>query len=161
VNRQVGHSVLIRRAQPLDAADLLALITEHIRYERADVTVEADLVHRLDAWMDQGRIEIFVAAAPQPFPDGRGLLGYAALTRDVATWTGREYGHLDCLFVREPARGHGVGRRLFNHVLERCREVGLSQIQWQTPAWNLRAVGFYERLGAIHHPKQRFTITIE
>lgn len=161
VNRHGEHLTVIRYAQPSDGADLLILISEHVRYERAEVDVDADLIERLQTWVRQGRIEIFVVAQTQHAQEEPGLLGYAAVTRDVATWTGHEYAHLDCLFIREPARGRGIGTKLLTQVFERCREIGLSQIQWQTPTWNTPAIGFYERFGASHHPKQRFTNTLE
>ena len=156
---------LVRRAQPGDAGDLLALVGEHVRAERADVAVPADLAARLRRWTVQGRVEVFVAAPVGPGPGGPepvgpGLLGYATLTRDVATWTGEEFGHLDCLFVREALRGQGIGALLLAHVLDRCRDLGLAGCQWQTPSWNSRAIAFYERHGAVHQTKERFTISL-
>jgi GNAT superfamily N-acetyltransferase len=105
----------------------------------------------LDRHVAAGRVEVFMAWR------GEQVLGYASLTTDVATWTGREFGHLDCLFVTEEARGQRVGRLLIEAVAERCRERGLTELQWQTPDWNADAIRFYRRLGAADAPKQRFT----
>ncbi|WP_269856131.1 GNAT family N-acetyltransferase [Streptomyces sp. RPT161] len=106
---------------------------------------------RLDQACAAGRVEVFVAF------DGDDALGYASLTTDLATWSGREFGHLDCLFVREGDRGRHVGRLLVDTVADRCRLRGLRELQWQTPVWNEDAIRIYQRLGAIDATKARFT----
>lgn len=68
--------------------------------------------------------------------------------------------HLACLYVREARRGGGVGGQLINAVRECVRQMGLTEMQWQTPAWNGRAIDFYLRLGAKALQKQRFYLEI-
>lgn len=39
-------------------------------------------------------------------------VGYLAATTDYSTWQGARFAHMDCLFVLEQHRRHGIGRRL-------------------------------------------------
>lgn len=52
------------------------------------------------------------------------------------------------LFVRESARGRGVGRALMNRAAEICRDAGGSQLTWSVHPRNAIARRFYEKLGA-------------
>ncbi|HQT54047.1 GNAT family N-acetyltransferase [Phenylobacterium sp.] len=90
--------------------------------------------------------------------DGADLLGYAAASHEYSAWRGREYLHMDCLFVSAAARNHGLGARLVDAVTGFATAQGLEEVQWQTPAWNLDAVRFYERLGAVGDQKVRFSL---
>ncbi|HVF16786.1 MAG TPA: GNAT family N-acetyltransferase, partial [Steroidobacteraceae bacterium] len=85
---------------------------------------------------------------------------YATATIDYATWMSREFIHLDCLFVTDRVRSRGVGARLLESVCEYARAAGITQVQWQTPDWNLDAQRFYKRVGATPKPKVRFTLNL-
>ncbi|MFI0774554.1 GNAT family N-acetyltransferase [Streptomyces sp. NPDC021212] len=45
-------------------------------------------------------------------------------------------------------------------VTAHARDLGLTEIQWNTPAWNEGAVRFYERLGAQAKEKLRYTLSV-
>jgi GNAT superfamily N-acetyltransferase len=141
-----------RLEQATGVRGLRDLVVAHARFERSGATVPPDWAARADRWLRDDRLALWAAEA-----DGQ-VVGYAALTRDVATWTGREYGHLDCLFVTESRRGSGTGRALLSAVHGFARERGLDGMQWQTPAWNRPAIAFYERAGAAHVAKERFAL---
>lgn len=49
---------------------------------------------------------------------------------------------------------------MISAVIERARQMGLAEMQWQTPAWNSRAIEFYRRLGAKALEKQRFYLPV-
>ena len=49
--------------------------------------------------------------------------------------------------------GAGIGYSVGKSVVVE----GLIEVQWQTPAWNLGAVRFYERLGAVGPVTIRFS----
>lgn len=108
-------------------------------------------------------LESLRALLQQPAPPSRifvaeaaGLAGYAALTLDYALWSGAQFGHLDCMFVRPAHRGHGVGRALFDAVAQAAQLAGASRLEWQTPLWNENGRVFYSRMGADSSPKHRF-----
>ncbi|WP_079152004.1 GNAT family N-acetyltransferase [Streptomyces sp. RTd22] len=67
---------------------------------------------------------------------------------------------MDCLFLRSGNRGQGLGPLLMDAVAARARDLGLTEVQWNTPAWNEGAVRFYERLGAQAKEKLRYTLPV-
>ncbi len=66
---------------------------------------------------------------------------------------------MDGLYLRPAYRGGGLGRRLFQRVAQAAVELGAVKVKWQTPAWNVDASRFYERLGATSQEKIRFTLS--
>jgi GNAT superfamily N-acetyltransferase len=76
-------------------------------------------------------------------------VGYATASREYSTWSACEYLHMDCLFVRSNARGAGLGAALLKTVVAVARDLGVPEVQWQTPDWNVDASQFYQRHGGI------------
>jgi GNAT superfamily N-acetyltransferase len=147
-------SVHVRVAAPSEATLITPLCAEHAAYERShfDDRGHGDRLRRL---MDgpSPRVVIFVAEHASD-----GLLGYASVSRELATWRAAEYLHMDCLYVRQPFRGNNIGRALLDAVLGFARSAGLSEIQWQTPDWNDGAIRFYRSFGAVPAVKMRFSL---
>jgi GNAT superfamily N-acetyltransferase len=53
---------------------------------------------------------------------------------------------LDDLWVEPAAMGQGVGTALFQHAVERARQLGARRLEWEAEP---NAVGFYEAMGAV------------
>ncbi|MFJ8038966.1 GNAT family N-acetyltransferase [Kitasatospora sp. NPDC096147] len=158
----------VRRARPDDLPRIAELATEHAAYERA-AAPPSDLADRLAVLLFDGpspRLRCFVAVPGTPsataLDDAPGTdlgpIGYATCSPELSTWDGAEYLHLDCLFLRDGHRGHGLGARLMDAVLAEARTLGLAQVQWQTPPWNTDAIRFYDRLGGRATTKQRYAL---
>jgi GNAT superfamily N-acetyltransferase len=149
-------SITIARARTAaHCAPVRALVEAHARYERSTAAPPPDWAQQIAALIATGRIDLFVAVA------GGTPIGYASMTQDVSTWTGKTYGHLDCIYLEETQRGQGVGRLLLAAVADHARWLGHAELQWQTPSWNSRAITFYRRLGAVGHAKQRFSLALD
>ena len=88
------------------------------------------------------------------------IVGYAAVTFEWSLWRARTYGHLDCLFVAERARGRGLGSKLLEAAIGLVSTEGADRVEWQTPAWNEDAIRFYLRHGAESADKKRFLLLI-
>jgi GNAT superfamily N-acetyltransferase len=143
-------TIEVRPARASDVAPLLGLIQRHAAFER------------LPAPITPAQLAAILEAQPPPTTllvadDDGDLVGYAALTFDYALFTATAFGHLDCLFVREDARGHGIGKRLLEHVGRLAAAAGAARLEWQTPDWNVDAIRFYEREGAVGLAKMRFS----
>lgn len=145
--------VHVRRARPGDGAALLALIRAHAVFERTEATLDAAALAGLLADAVPPSL-LFVAA------QGEALVGYAALTFDYALWRGRWWGHLDCLYVEAAQRGRAVGRQLLWAAAQEAKAQGANVMEWQTPAWNRRALAFYRREGAGMSAKARFALAL-
>ncbi|MEN1786139.1 MAG: GNAT family N-acetyltransferase [Bacteroidota bacterium] len=88
------------------------------------------------------------------------IVAYATYMKQFATWTVKEYLYMDCLFVRDYARGLGIGKQLMRRIAKEGATLGCAQIQWQTPKFNERAIQFYHRLGATAKSKERFFLKL-
>ena len=147
----------VRSARPADLPRVAQLAAEHAAYERA-APPPSDLADRLRALLfdtTTPRLHCLVAERA----DGD-VVGYATCAPEVSTWGGREYLHMDCIFLRSGNRGQGLGPLLMDAVTAHAKDLGLTEIQWNTPTWNEGAVRFYERLGAQAKEKLRYTLPV-
>ncbi|MEW2416372.1 GNAT family N-acetyltransferase [Streptomyces sp. NPDC046866] len=152
----MDHLPVVRRARPEDLPRLVELIHEHVAYERA-APRPADLGERLGPQLFAEGARLWVLLAEGP--DGA-VAGYAACSAEFAFWDARHYLHMDCLYLAEGARGHGLGAALMEGVAALARELGMEQVQWQTPDWNEGAIRFYDRIGAAGLPKRRYALAV-
>ncbi|MER7516154.1 GNAT family N-acetyltransferase [Streptomyces sp. NPDC126499] len=149
---------VVRRARPEDLARVAELAGEHAAYENA-APPPPDLATRLHRLLFEPaipRLRCLVAELP-----GTTLAGYATCAPELSTWDAAEYLHMDCLYLTESARGHGLGPLLMAAVREEARALGLPFVQWQTPTWNEGAIRFYDRLGATSKEKRRYTWPVD
>src|SRR5262245_21292283 len=134
--------IAIRPARPEDAASIVALVRELAVFEReppASVKVtEADILR--DGFGASPRFELLVAEVD------RRVEGFALFFPNYSTWEGRAGIHVEDLFVREAARGHGLGRRLMAAIARLAAARGCPRIDLSVLDWN-PARGFYEKLG--------------
>ena len=62
------------------------------------------------------------------------------------------YGELKRMYVRVPARGHGIGTRLLERVEAEAREEGLELLRLETGVNQPEALAFYRRAGFVERP---------
>lgn len=147
----------VRHAHRADLPRVAELAARHAEYEQATPPPD-DLPARLAGLLfdtPAPRLRCLVAE----LPDGE-LVGYATCAPELSTWEGREYLHMDCLFLLPGHRGLGLGVLLMDAVAAEARALGLGEVQWQTPTWNDGAVRFYDRLGARAKQKWRYSLPI-
>jgi GNAT superfamily N-acetyltransferase len=135
------NAVTLRFATAEDAGLLLQLIRELAAYERAPeavVATEDDL--RRHGFGSDRRFEALLA-----FVDGE-LAGFALFFPDFSTWRGLPGLFLEDLYVREWARGRGVGRRLIARLAAIAIERDWPALRLNVLEWN-PARKFYQRLG--------------
>ena len=152
----MAGKVTVRGAKRSDIPELFDLIREHAAYERAAPPAH-DVAERLSGLLfaPAPRIHALIAEV-----DGV-VVGYATASLEVETWQAREFLHMDCLFLRDGARGSGVGGLLLNAVRQLAIDLGVDEVQWQTPEWNEGAVRFYDRAGAVKRAKYRFSLALD
>jgi GNAT superfamily N-acetyltransferase len=157
IERLPGVSVAaeVRPVRPSDMAVLVAMCDEHARHERAPYRCAGKAEALSQAlFCATPRLHGWVADAAGE------LAGYATATLEFSTWQGGAFVHMDCLFVREGWRGHGIGAALLQAVGDFARRSGCLEVQWQTPGWNEDAARFYRRAGAVEKPKRRFFLAV-
>jgi GNAT superfamily N-acetyltransferase len=133
--------ITLRVATADDVGLLLQMVRELAAYERAPgavVATEDDL--RRHGFGPERRFEALVASI-----DGEPA-GFALFYPDFSTWHGRPGLWLEDLYVREWARGRGVGKRLMARLAAIAIERSWPVLHFNVLDWN-PARGFYRQLG--------------
>jgi GNAT superfamily N-acetyltransferase len=139
-----GNSVSIRFATEKDCGLILQFIRELALYEKAPdavIATEAQLCEH--GFGEKPQFEALIATL-----DGEPA-GMALFHTRFSTWLGAPTLYLEDIFVRETARGHGVGRRLMARLAKIALERGWGRIDFHVLDWN-PARGFYQKLGFDH-----------
>jgi len=140
-------SITIRRATKEDCPRLLELIKELAVYEKAPDEVTVTLDHFVESGFGKNPIWwTFVAEE-----DGL-VMGFALYYVRYSTWKGQAM-YLEDILVTESARGRGIGKLLFDRLIEEARERKFTRIIWQVLEWNEPAINFYKKYNAGFDPE--------
>ncbi|MEP6750855.1 MAG: GNAT family N-acetyltransferase [Bacteroidota bacterium] len=132
-------SIIIRKAVREDCPRLLELITELAVYEKAPQEVTVTLDHFEESGFGQNPVWwAFVAEV-----DGN-VEGFALYYIRYSTWKGQRL-YLEDLVVTEKMRGNGMGKLLFDALINETKEKKLSGMVWQVLDWNEPAINFYKK----------------
>ncbi len=132
----------IRTAVKGDCTRLLELINELAVYEKAPDEVTVTLEEFRDAGFGSTPVwKAFVAE------ENNIILGFALFYTRYSTWKGRRL-YLEDFIVTEPSRGKGVGKRLFEKVIEEAKDGNYNGMVWQVLDWNEPAINFYNKYNA-------------
>lgn len=135
--------MVLRDANPADAAEIVALVRELALYEKepdAAVLTEADILR--DGFGHEPYFRCIMAEW-----DGQ-MAGFALYFFQYSTWEGRPALYLEDLFVREAFRKRGIGAALFQRLAEIALERNCTRFQWECLDWNQPSLDFYEKAGA-------------
>ena len=140
--------IQVRRAVKEDCPRLLELIKELAVFEKAPNEVTVSLDHFTESGFGNNPVWwAFVAASP-PNPlskvEGEQILGFALYYVRYSTWKGQAM-YLEDIIVTESARGKGIGKLLFDRLIEEAKEKGFTRIVWQVLEWNEPAINFYKK----------------
>ncbi|HVM88227.1 MAG TPA: GNAT family N-acetyltransferase [Puia sp.] len=134
--------IKIRRAKKEDCPRLLELIKELALYEKAPQEVTVTLNHFEESGF--GEKPVWWALVAEA--DGK-IEGFALYYIRYSTWKGQRM-YLEDLIVTEKMRGKGLGKLLFDKLIEEAKETKLNGIVWQVLGWNEPAINFYKKYHA-------------
>ena len=136
-------SIELRAARPGDESLLLGLICELAEYEHLahEVSATPELLAE-HLFGDNAVAEAVIAEA------GAEAVGFALFFRNFSTFLGKPGLYLEDLYVRESARGQGIGRALLEYGAALARQRGYGRMEWSVLDWNRPAIEFYESLSA-------------
>jgi ribosomal protein S18 acetylase RimI-like enzyme len=146
---------LIRPCGENDLPALVLLCEKHAAYENAFYQSSGKEA-LLSAALFAGEPKLFCLVAES----AQGIVGYASYTFDFSTWNAANFLHLDCLYLEPEYRGHGIGEAFIKILKDIAAQRGCTELQWQTPLTNHRAIKFYKRMRAEGKEKMRFSLTI-
>ena len=116
-------------------------------YERAPNEVTVTLEHFEESGFGNNPVWwAFVAEV-----DGL-IVGFALYYIRYSTWKGSRM-YLEDILVTESWRGKGIGKLLFNCLVEEAREKGWEAISWQVLGWNEPAINFYKKYNSSFDPE--------
>jgi GNAT superfamily N-acetyltransferase len=131
--------IKIRRAIKEDCGRLLELILELAVYEKAPDEVTVTLEEFQQAGFGENPVwKAFVA-------EENGIIqGFGLYYIRYSTWKGCRM-YLEDLLVTEKMRGRGLGKMIFDRLIEEALEKGFKGMTWQVLDWNEPAINFYKK----------------
>jgi GNAT superfamily N-acetyltransferase len=157
--------IQIRKAVKADCKKMMELIHELAVYEKEPDAVTVTFDHFVESGFGENPVwQAFVAEAPiasiseisSPFgvPDrertqfrgglGGEVVGFALYYIRYSTWKGQRL-YLEDFLVSEKMRGKGIGKLLFDRLIEECKAKKYSGMVWQVLDWNEPAINFYKK----------------
>ena len=132
----------IRRATPLDVADITAMVHELAEFEHAAQECTVTATHMNAALFGEsptvrghvGQIDGQIAAVALWF-------------LNFSTWDGAAGIYLEDLYVRPRFRRRGLARGLLATLAGECVRNGYSRLSWAVLNWNTDAISLYDGIG--------------
>lgn len=134
--------ITIRKALASDAPAIHQLISELATYEQAghEVSIDANQLVT-DGFGSQPLFEVLLAEHKDE------ILGMALWFYAYSTWKGKCV-YLEDIVVKHAHRRKGIGKQLFDALINRAAEVGAKRLMWQVLDWNEPAINFYKKYNA-------------
>lgn len=141
------NGVTLRFAGPDDMPAVLELIKELAAYEQAADEVK-NSVEQLsaDGFGVNPAFECVVAVLNNQ------VTGFALFFTSYSTWKGKCI-YLEDLCVKENYRRLGIGKKLFDFVLQRAKDRKMKRLSWQVLDWNEPAISFYKKYNSDLDPE--------
>ena len=140
----VNENYNIRLAALDDVPEIFILIKELADYERLlDQVIATEELLEETLFGENSNVEVLLAC------DENQILGFALYFRTFSTFLGRPGIYLEDLFVREFARGKGIGEALLRRIASSTLEMGGGRLEWSVLDWNQPAISFYKKMGAV------------
>jgi GNAT superfamily N-acetyltransferase len=134
--------IAIRRAVKDDCPRLLELIQELATYEKAPEEVTVTLDHFIESGF--GTQPVWWAFVGEV--DER-IVGFALYYIRYSTWKGQAM-YLEDILITNEMRGKGIGKLLFDRLIDEAKEKKFNRIIWQVLDWNEPAINFYKKYHA-------------
>ena len=135
--------ISIRKAVKEDCPRLMELVNELALYEKAPQEVTVSPEHFTESGFGSNPVWwAYVAEV-----DGN-VEGFALYYIRYSTWKGQRM-YLEDIIVTEDMRGKGLGKLLFDKLIEEAREKKFTGISWQVLNWNEPAINFYKKYNAV------------
>lgn len=149
-------NVIIRPIRRNELDSLIQLCKEHAEYEKSEYSLYSKK-EALEAHIfgETQAIKCLVVESEQK------LVGYASFMKQFSTWEAKFYVYMDCLYLNAYHRNQGIGKLLLDEIRNFAIREDCTEIQWQTPTFNARAIKFYKREGAYSKSKARFFLNVE
>jgi len=132
-------NIEIRKGTQVDIPFALNLVKELATYEKAPDEVEVTIAEMTEwGFGADKQFDFYVVLL-----DGV-IVGLALYYFKYSTWKGKCL-FLEDIIVTESQRGKGLGKLLFDKVVEVSKETKVRRMEWQVLDWNTPAIEFYKK----------------
>ena len=146
----------IRKGQKEDLPRVLELIKELAAYENEpEAVINTVEQMEIDGFGDNPVFGLYVAD-----DDNGYIVGIAIYYYRYSTWRGKRI-YLEDIVVTDSQRGKGIGKMLFDAVIEQGKASDCSGMVWQVLNWNEPAINFYEKYYHAHLDDEWINCSIE
>jgi ribosomal protein S18 acetylase RimI-like enzyme len=144
--------VRIRDAVETDIGDIIKLRRQLDDYHadlRPQQFINADLYneHTVKSYFEAEKSRVVVCIIPQTDD----LIAYAVINteRTVARTIFRQRSmiYVNDICVREEFRGRGIGRVMFQFIIDYAKKLNVDAVELDVYAGNMEAIGLYESMG--------------
>ena len=147
--------IKIREAKKEDCLRMMELIKELAEYEKAPEQVTVNFDHFVESGF--GLNPVWWAYVSEA--DGK-VEGFALYYIRYSTWKGQRM-YLEDIIVTEKMRGHGLGKKLLDKLIEVAKEKNYSGMMWQVLDWNEPAISFYKKYEGVKFDPEWINCSIE
>jgi len=135
----------IRPAVPADVPAIVGLIKELADFEKlghlAQATPEKLHPHLFG---EKPPVECWVAEG-----EGGELIAFALFFTNFSTFLAKPGLYLEDLYVQPAHRGTGLGKEMLSRLAALAVQRDYGRFEWSVLDWNLNAIDFYKRMGAV------------
>lgn len=142
--------ITIREAEVKDCPRMMELIKELAIFEKEPDAVTVNFDHFVECGFGNNPVwKAVVAEMDDPaFNNGeKWIPGFAIFYARYSTWKGKRL-YLEDLIVTEKMRGKGLGKLLFEWLIDKAKQQGYTGMTWQVLDWNIPAIEFYKKYNA-------------
>jgi GNAT superfamily N-acetyltransferase len=137
----------IRVGTKSDLPYILNLIKELAEYEKAPAEVEVTIAEMENWGFGPDKIFDFFVAEKNGT-----IVALALYYYKYSTWKGKCL-FLEDIIVTEKMRGEGIGKMLFDKIVEVAKKDKVRRLEWQVLEWNEPAIKFYKKYNATLDPE--------
>jgi Sortase and related acyltransferases len=144
-------NIVIKKAEPKDVPLILSLIKEIAEYEKLShevVATEEILAESL--FGKNANTEVVIAY------DNDIVAGYAVFFHNFSTFIGKSGLYLEDIYIKPEMRAKGIGKKIFKYLVNLAAERNCGRMEWAVLNWNVPAINFYQKLGAV--PLEGWTV---
>lgn len=136
-------SIEIRKGKEADIHQALNLVRELAVFEKAPNEVEVTPEEMLEWGFGKDKQFDFYVAL-----ESGNMVGLALYYFKYSTWKGKCL-FLEDIIVTESMRGKGIGKLLFDTIVEVSKKENVRRMEWQVLDWNTPAIEFYKKYNAV------------
>jgi len=137
-------NIVIRKALKEDCESIMLLIKELATYEKAPNEVTVNFKHFVESGFGEKPVWWAYVAVVENENSISTIVGFALYYIRYSTWKGQRL-YLEDIVVTESMRGKGVGKLLFDQMIEVCHNENFQGMTWQVLNWNEPAINFYKK----------------